>query len=161
MAQQMTVNYLWKVLMCVITTKVIVNLRLRSCSHDSCKFYGEINSRHCEIKLCEQQYEYYRDLLLRFPKAVAESVEKQNGWNQPSKTASQWNQSFTSSIFEWLFWNMNNRKNQSLQIHHACARYSYIQVSPDIARMRQWLPDDREYQHQVFLSRENPRKYWW
>jgi len=59
--------------------KVIVNLRLRSYSHDSCKFYGEINSRHGEIKLRQQQYKYYRDLLLNFPKAVAESVEKQNG----------------------------------------------------------------------------------
>ena len=56
-----------------------MNLRLRRCSHDSCKFYGEINSRHREIKLRQQQYEYYRDLLLSFPKAVAESVEKQNG----------------------------------------------------------------------------------
>jgi hypothetical protein len=52
--------------------KVIVNLRLRSYSHDSCKFYEE-------IKLRQQQYKYYRDLLLNFPKAVAESVEKQNG----------------------------------------------------------------------------------
>jgi type I restriction enzyme S subunit len=36
-----------------------------------------------EIKLRQQQYEYYRDLLLSFPKAVAEtpleSVEKHNG----------------------------------------------------------------------------------